>query len=129
MTGTGEEDARAEAREQIEIGGFVAAVAERIGLAAGVAAVFGEPVQRDGVTVIPVARAAWGAGGGGGGKGEDEGHGAGGGAIATPHGFIEIGGGKARYRRVPRPMRLVLFMLGTVLTTVAAAVLLLRRQS
>ena len=34
-----EEDARAEAREQVESGGFVSAVAERIGSAAGVARV------------------------------------------------------------------------------------------
>ena len=33
-----EDEARAEAREQVESGGFVSAVAERIGLAAGVAA-------------------------------------------------------------------------------------------
>jgi uncharacterized spore protein YtfJ len=121
-----EDEVRAEAREQVESGGFVSAVAGRIGSAAGVTAVFGEPVERDGVTVVPVARAAWGAGGGGGGEGEDEGHGAGGGTIATPHGFIEIGGGKARYRRVGSPLRRALLLLAAVLAGAGAAVLLQR---
>lgn len=126
-----EDEARAEAREQVESGGFVSAVAERIGLAAGVAAVFGEPVERDGVTVIPVARASWGAGGGGGGEGEEEGFGAGGGAIASPHGFIEIGGGEARYRRLGNPLRGPLLLIGALVTVVVAAraaVLLQRRE-
>ncbi len=122
-----EEEVRAGAREQVESGGFVSAVAERIGSAAGVAAVFGEPVERDGVTVIPVARASWGAGGGGGGEGEDEGYGAGGGAIAAPHGFIEIGGGKARYRRVRSPLRSALLLLGALLAGAGATVLVQRR--
>lgn len=100
-----EKRARAEARESIEKGDFVAELADRIGAAAGVKAVFGEPVERDGVTVIPVAKASWGFGGGGGGEGTDEGHGGGGGASARPHGFIEIEGGRATYRPIRHPLR------------------------
>ncbi len=111
-----EERARSEARETIEKGGFVSGLAERIGSAAGVKAVFGEPVERDGATVIPVAKVSWAFGGGGGGEGEDEGHGGGGGAIAGPHGFIEIEGGRARYRPIRSPIRSGL----TVMAAVAA---------
>jgi uncharacterized spore protein YtfJ len=41
-------------------------VGETVGKRAQASAVFGEPVQREGVTVIPVARARFGFGGGGG---------------------------------------------------------------
>ncbi len=121
-----EDEARAEAREQVE-SGFVSAVAERIGSAAGVAAVFGDPVERDGVTVIPVARAMWGAGGGGG-ESDEEGYGAGGGAMAAPHGFIEIGGGKVHYRRIGRPLPRALMLLGAALAGAGAAVLVQSRE-
>ncbi len=100
-----EERARTEARESIEKGGFVGELADRVGAAATVKAVFGEPVERDGVTVIPVAKASWGFGGGGGGEGKDEGHGGGGGASAGPQGFIEIEGGRATYRPIRSPLR------------------------
>jgi len=106
-----EEEARAEARESIEKGDFISGLAERVGSAAGVKAVFGEAVERDGVTVIPVARVSWGFGGG---DGEDEGHGGGGGAIAGPHGFIEIEGGRARYRPIRGPLRSGLVVMAAV---------------
>ena len=41
-------------------------LAERLGASASASSVFGEPVERDGVTVIPVARVRWGVGGGSG---------------------------------------------------------------
>ncbi len=44
-------------------------LAEKIGSSARATAVFGEAVERDGVTVIPVAKARWGFGGGDGGPG------------------------------------------------------------
>lgn len=122
-----ESEIRAEVREQVESGGFVSAVVERIASAAGATAVFGEPVERDGVTVIPVARARWGAGGGGGaGEADEQGYGGGGGAMTAPHGFIEIGGGKVRYRRIGSPVRMVLVLLGGVLAGAGAATLLRR---
>lgn len=58
-------------------------LAERIGARAGAAEIFGEPVVRDGVTVIPVARARWGFGGGG---SKREGKEGGGGASVAPAG-------------------------------------------
>ncbi len=97
-------------------------LADRIGGKASVRAVFGEPVVRGDVTVIPVARVALGFGGGGGrmparqrghgGSGSEpgpagigEGSGGGGGAEARPLGFIEIRGkeGAARYRPIRDP--------------------------
>ena len=68
-------------------------------------AIYGTPVEREGVTVIPVARARYGFGGGGGG-GEDAegkagaGSGGGGGVSLTPMGYIELREGRARYRRI-----------------------------
>ena len=77
-------------------------LADRLGRSARAAAVFGEPVERDGVTVIPVARARWGLGGGSGRrpKRPGEGVGGGGGAIVSPVGFIEIRAGEARFKPI-----------------------------
>jgi uncharacterized spore protein YtfJ len=120
----GEQRARDEARESIEKGDFVSGLAERVGSAAGANAVFAEPVERDGVTVIPVARVSWGFGGGGGGSGEDEGHGGGGGASANAQGFIEIEGGQARYRPIRSPLRAGAALLAVLAATAALAALL-----
>ena len=77
---------------------------ERVGIVATSQAVFGAPVDRDGTTVIPVARVRWGAGAGGGEGGKEgehgEGGGGGGGASATPVGYIQMGGGKAEFVRI-----------------------------
>jgi len=68
--------------------------------AATVKRVFGEPIQQDGVTVIPVARVA---GGGGGGQGKQEGErpgegqGGGFGVGAVPAGTYVIKGGDVRW--------------------------------
>jgi len=86
---------------------FIGTMAEKLGAVARAATVFGDPVERDGITVIPVAKARWGFGGGGGqrkdegdgGKLED-GAGGGGGAQVTPVGFIEIKNNEANFRRI-----------------------------
>ena len=93
-------------------GGFVSHLADRVGLHATAGAVFGDPVQRDNVTVIPVAKVRWAFGGGGGSgtkggiKGADTGEGAGGGGAATasPIGYIEIRDGQASFRRIDDPV-------------------------
>jgi uncharacterized spore protein YtfJ len=54
--------------------------------------VFGEPYERDGVTVIPVASVAGGGGGGGGEQGEDKGSGGGFGVTARPAGVYVVKG-------------------------------------
>ncbi len=81
-------------------------LAQVVGASAGESSVFGEAIERDGTTIIPVARSRWGFGGGSGeakgGKGET-GSGGGGGAIVRPLGFIEISEGHARFRRIIDP--------------------------
>ncbi len=77
-----------------------------VGDRATVSTVFGEPVERDGVTVIPVAKARFGFGGGGGaGDGDVQGSGAGGGggAAVRPVGYLELTGGETRFRRITSP--------------------------
>jgi len=79
-------------------------VADRIGLHAGAQAVFGEPVERDGVTVIPVAQMIIGAGAGAGSSADEEaGAGAGGGALTRPLGYIEVGDRGAVFQRIRQP--------------------------
>ena len=82
---------------------------EKLGGAGSARAVFGEPVERDGVTVVPVAKVRWGGGGGGGGSEGSEsnpagsGSGGGGGLAAAPVGYIEITDGRARFVPITRP--------------------------
>lgn len=87
-------------------------LAEKVGARAGAQLVFGDPVERDGVTVIPVAKVRYGFGAGGG-SGTDEsgeasgsGGGGGGGVAASPVGYIEISGGTATFRQIGDPVGL-----------------------
>jgi uncharacterized spore protein YtfJ len=92
---------------------FLERITERLGGVAHVAAVYGTAVERDGVTVIPVAKVRWGFGGGGGtgtgpeGQGGGSGSGGGGGVMATPAGYIEIRDGIAEFRPIRDPMTLL----------------------
>jgi uncharacterized spore protein YtfJ len=79
--------------------------------------VYGDPVERDGVTVIPAAAVRGGAGGGG----DNEGNGGGGfGLAARPIGAYVIQNGKVRWRPAVDVNR--------VLLLVAAVVFLLARR-
>ncbi|MFB6136385.1 MAG: spore germination protein GerW family protein [Halobacteriaceae archaeon] len=73
---------------------------ERLTERAGVDSVYGDAVERDGRTVVPVAKVAYGFGGGFG-HGDDEGEGAGGGGglAATPVGALEVGDDGTRFVR------------------------------
>lgn len=128
-----EEDIRAQIEAEI-MDDRLAGLAERLGATAGASAVFGAPVEQDGVTVVPVARARWGVGGGSGrGKGkkggDERGAGLGGGVDASPVGFIELGPAGVEYRRINDPLRymaVLLFMpfiiaVSFVMVMVAAA--------
>jgi uncharacterized spore protein YtfJ len=89
-------------------------IGEAVGQSARVSTVFGEPVEREGVTVIPVAKTRFGFGGGGGsgsrqGK-EGSGGGGGGGAVVSPIGYIEVRETGAEFKRIPRPVDLVAFV-------------------
>jgi uncharacterized spore protein YtfJ len=100
------EEAFDDAREAAEGGmpGLLASMAERVGATAKVSAVFGEPVERGGRTVIPVAQSVWGSGAGSG-MSEDQGvgSGAGGGAMTRPVGYIELTGDGASFVPLQQP--------------------------
>ena len=116
------EDAEKEARADAAENGLTR-LAERLGAKAAASAVFGTPVERDGVTVIPVARVRWGFGGGGGSgrkEKDQDGWGGGGGVQAVPLGFIEVRDGGAQYRRVHDPLRLAIAALLLPLSFAAA---------
>ena len=98
--------------------------------AAQVKRVFGEPIERDGIVVIPVATVVGGAGGGRGTEagGAGEGSGAGLGLIARPAGAYVIKNGDASWRPAVDVNRIVLG--GQVVAIVALLVIrsLLRRR-
>src|SRR6476646_2409064 len=84
-------------------------IGQTVGQKANVSSVFGEPIEREGLTVIPVAKARFGFGGGGGSgyRAGDEGGGGGGGgggALVSPIGYIELHDGSAEFRRISTPM-------------------------
>jgi uncharacterized spore protein YtfJ len=87
-------------------------IGQTVGDRANVSTVFGQPVEREGVTVIPVAKARFGFGGGGGsGSGregqEGSGGGGGGGAFVSPAGYIEVRAGSADFKRITSPLDLL----------------------
>jgi uncharacterized spore protein YtfJ len=116
------------------IDGFVERMAERVGGKASVRAVFGDPIERDGITIIPVAKVRWGFGGGAGsgpiavgpgrpgetspfsdptdptgaadasGAQSGSGSGGGGGVAADPVGYLEIGPNGATFHPIMSPM-------------------------
>ena len=119
------------------IDGFVERMAERVGGKATVRAVFGDPIERDGITVIPVAKVRWGFGGGAGRgpvavgpgiEGQDassgmgdpgmsgSGTGGGGGVTADPIGYLEIGPDGANFRPITPAMPSPGFMLAAGVT-------------
>ena len=70
--------------------------------------VFGEPVERDGVTIIPAARVQGGAGGGDGTGPEGGGKGSGFGLSARPAGAYVIRGDEVDWRPAVDPNRVVI---------------------
>jgi uncharacterized spore protein YtfJ len=87
---------------------LLATLADRIGARLDASTVYGTPVERDGVTVVPVAAARFAFGGGGGSEhGKGEGDGGGGGGGIAPVGYIELKDGRSRYVPVVRPARML----------------------
>lgn len=86
-------------------GSLTERIAERLGGAANARAVYTVPVERDGVTVIGVARVRWAFGGGDGrdSSGSGSGSGGGGGVSASPIGYIELKDGEAHFRPITDP--------------------------
>jgi uncharacterized spore protein YtfJ len=126
---TGNETATDEVRQAVSSAPadrLLVRLAELIGARAGVESVFGEPITRDGLTVIPIARVRWGFGGGGGRaegppSGPASGSGGGGGVAADPVGYLEIGAEGATFRPIHAPYPSPLFLIASAL---AAAIVL-----
>ena len=83
-----------------ESGSFIERFVKTLGATARASTVFGEPVVKDGITVIPVASVRWAFGGGGGQRVEERGSGGGGAVVLQPVGFIEISSDRAEFRRI-----------------------------
>lgn len=101
-------------------------LADLVGAKAGVHAVFGEPIERGSLTVVPVARVRWGFGGGGGiatgpPGGPASGSGGGGGVVADPVGYLEIGPAGAAFRPIRDPYPSPLFLIAAGLTAAIVA--------
>jgi uncharacterized spore protein YtfJ len=101
-------------------------IGETVGQRAQVSTIFGEPVEREAVTVIPVAKARFGFGGGGGSgsreSDEGSGGGGGGGVAVSPVGYIEVRDSGAEFKRISTARDLA-----ALVAAGSLAVLLLRR--
>ena len=109
--------------------GLLERLAGLVGARAGVQAVFGEPVRRDEVTVVPIARVRWGFGGGGGSAegtptGAASGSGGGGGVAADPVGYLELNGTGVTFRSIrdPYPSPAFVLVAGVTVAIVIRAV-------
>jgi len=99
-------------------------LAERVGARFTAANAFGTPIERDGVTVVPVAAARFGFGGGAGADPDkqQDGAGAGVGGMVTAIGYIEIKDGRSRFVPIVHPAR----MLALVAAAIGAGLLITR---
>lgn len=106
---------------------FVERIAAIIQTSANARQIFGEPIERNGATIIPVARVQWGFGGGGLGHGAVERGGGGGGARSTAIGYIEVRDGASSFKPIYDPgdvATLILASLGGVLLGIVASKIL-----
>jgi uncharacterized spore protein YtfJ len=98
-------------------------IGQTVGERAQVSTIFGEPVEREGVTVIPVAKARFGFGGGGGAgtreEGEGSGRGAGGGVAVSPIGYIEVRDRDSEFKRIASPVDLLALVAAASLAVIA----------
>jgi uncharacterized spore protein YtfJ len=103
-------------------------IGQTVGDNAKVSTVFGDPVEREGITVIPVAKTRFGFGGGGGAgaRGGDEGSGGGGGggAVVSPVGYIEVHDDTAQFKRISSAVDLLALVVAASLATLTVKRLL-----
>ena len=97
---------------------LLSTLADRLGAPCAASTVFGTPVERDGVTVVPVAVVRFGFGGGAGGESakDQDGEGAGAGGMVTPAGYIELKDGRSRFVPIVHPARMLALVAGAILT-------------
>jgi uncharacterized spore protein YtfJ len=121
----------AEAEERVQlVNELLERIGQTVGKGAHVSTIFGEPVQREGVAVIPVAKARFGFGGGGGSgarpgdEGSGGGGGGGGGGVVTPIGYIEVRGSGAEFKRISTPTDLLALVAAASLAALAVKRLL-----
>jgi uncharacterized spore protein YtfJ len=115
-----------EAHERSELANeLLERIGQTLGQRAQVATVFGEPVEREGVTVVPVAKALFGFGGGGGGAGvragkdQGSGGGGGGGVAVTPIGYIEVRDHNSEFKRIRTQLDVVAFSAAAAIAAIA----------
>jgi uncharacterized spore protein YtfJ len=98
-------------------------IGQRVSDRAQASAIFGEPVEREGVTVVPVAKARFAFGGGGGGGTREEregfGRGGGGGVAVTPIGYIEVRDENSAFKRISTSTDLLALVAAASLALVA----------
>jgi uncharacterized spore protein YtfJ len=98
-------------------------IGQTVGKSAQAGTIFGERVEREGVTVIPVAKARFGFGGGGGSGSregdEGSGGGGGGGVVVSPIGFIEVHDRTAEFKRISTPTDLLALVAAASLAALA----------
>jgi len=121
-----------------QVQGILQSLTERLSTTASVKQVFGEPIERGGRTIIPVARVQYGFGGGYGG-GEQEGAeagrplaagggGGGGGVKAKPEGVLEITDAGTRFIRFIDPVDMVKACVGGLVAIMVIRKLTRRRR-
>ena len=98
-------------------------LAERLGAQLATSTVYGAAVERDGVSVVPVAVARLGFGGGGGTdpRKQQEGEGGGGFGSVAPVGYIELKDGRTRFVPIVHPARMVALALAAAVAAFAIA--------
>ncbi len=79
---------------------FVGQLAEKLGASSAAKTIYGDPIDRGDVTIIPVAKVLYGFGGGEGDKDGQGGAGGGGGVKVTPIGYIELKNGESKFRPI-----------------------------
>lgn len=82
---------------------LVERLARRVGATATASAAFGPVVERDGITVLPVARTGFGFGAREGSRDQGSENGGGGGGV-YPLGYIEIAAGRASFHPIHDPL-------------------------
>jgi uncharacterized spore protein YtfJ len=104
-------------------GDLVEKLVESLGAQLATSTVYGAAVERDGVSVVPVAVARLGFGGGSGmdPRKQQEGEGGGGFGSVAPVGYIELKDGRTRFVPIVHPARMAALFLVAVLAALAIA--------